>query len=106
MTKKQLEKILGFATDDKEYKKFRCYKQYNKYMEPIKKIFPIGYKDFLKHIEQTIDKDKAQQFIDLMHKGYNVGNASKEVGLSFEESTVALNSCVVNCSHFGKTVKL
>jgi hypothetical protein len=97
---------MGYKDDSGEYKNFRSY--YDEYCPWCRehKIFEISRDKFMEHIRKTIDKEKAQNFMDLMFEGYKLGDAQKEIGLSFDEVSITMDASIVNCSHFGKKVKL
>ncbi len=103
---KYQREYMGYRDDTGEYKNFREY--YNDYCGFCREnnIFPITRDKFIAYLKQTIDKQKAQDFMDLMFKGYKLGDAKKETGLSFDEVSITMDSSIVNCSHFGKKVNL
>lgn len=106
MRAEELEKLLGYKKDNGEYKHFRSY-HYEYHPFCLKnKISSISREKFMEHIRATIDKEKAQKFMDLMHKGYKLGAAQKEVEFSDDEVSVTMDASIVTNSYFGKKVKL
>ena len=49
---------------------------------------------------------QVQSAVMLMHEGKTLGEAQDVAGVSFDETAIILESCVVSCKFFGKKVNL
>ena len=105
-----MQKMMGYKEDTrKAYKNFTSYyDEYSVYCRENKIICAISFEDFKEDLRQRDGMtEKCQKFIDLMHDGLNVGQAQKELNMSFDEISIAIDGAAIkNClSYLGKEYK-
>jgi len=106
----EMQRMMGYKKDmDKKYKEFTSYyDEYQPYCRENKIVSAISFEEFKEDLKQRDGMaEKCQKFIDLMHEGLNVGQASKQVGMSFDEVSIAIDGAAIkNChSYLGKEYK-
>ena len=111
MTKKPnyddyFRKYCNYKDDTNEYKNHKDYfDSYVKFCHE-NKLIPISITKFRNHLKKTIDKTKAQQFMNMMHEGKTLGVCKEHFGFTFDEINIIMNASIVKNSYFGKEVKL
>ena len=101
-----LKKYCNYKDDVDEYKKHREY--FDSYVKCCNenKLIPVSITKFKNHLKKTIDKTKAQKFMNMMHQGKTLGECKEHFELTFDEVNIIMNASVVKNSYFGREVKL
>ena len=103
---KYQREYMGYKDDKEEYKKFKSYYEgYTDYCSK-EKLIPVSRDKFMQHLKTTIDKEVAQEFMDMMHTGKKLGECKEHFKLTFDEVDIIIKSTIVTNSYFGKKVNL
>lgn len=106
MSKSMVEKILGYKRDKTNtYKNMTSYyDEYQPYLRENKLYSDLSYDEFKENLKKRAGQsERFQAFVDLLFtEGYNLGMAQREVGLSFDEVSIAMDGLRRKCDFFGR----